>query len=530
MTQTAAAPVSEPSTITASTDILRARLNRPMPDDGIWGWLGPLLVGVAAAVLRLVNLGRPNKIIFDETYYAKDAFSQLKFGYARSFVEDANDRIIAGNLDIFTNEPSFVVHPPVGKFLIGQGIRLLGMDPTGWRLAPALAGIATVIIVARIGRRLFRSTLLGCAAGLLLAVDGLSIVMSRTAVLDGILTTFIVAAFACLLIDRDQVRERYADWATDRVVANQAMGDGPVFVWRPWRLLAGVMLGLACGTKWSGLYAIAVFGLLTVLWEMSARRAAAMRSPALNSLLRDGPVAFVTIVIPALAVYLVSWSGWISSDKGWSRQWAASNPASGLAGLVPDWLRSLWHYHQEMWGFHIGLTKHHDYASQAWTWLFLGRPVSFDYTGYQTGEAGCKVDSCSQAVLALGNPPLWWGACAALLVCLWFWFFRRDWRAGALLAGVLATWVPWLVFTDRTIFSFYAVAIAPFLVLAVAYCLGLILGRPEASARRRVLGAVFAGSYVLIVIATAAWFYPIHVDQVIPYDAWHSRMWFDAWI
>lgn len=520
----------EASSADKPAGLLRARLTRPMPNDGLWGWIGPLLVGGIAAVLRLVNLSRPHKIIFDETYYAKDALSQLEFGYARSFIESADERILAGDLDVFTDEPSFVVHPPVGKFLIGQGIRLLGMEPAGWRLATALAGIVTVVLVARVGRRLFRSTLLGCAAGLLLAVDGLAITMSRTAILDGILAMFIVAAFACLVVDRDRVREKFADWAAARVSADRPMGDGPLFAWRPWRLAAGVALGLACATKWSGLYAVAVFGLMTVVWEISARRTAGIRSPVLNTLLRDGPVAFVTIIGPALVTYLVSWSGWISAENSWGRQWAVSNPSSGLGVLLPDWLRSLWHYHDDMWKFHTGLNSEHDYASQAWSWLYLGRPVSFDYEGFEAGEAGCTADQCSQAVLALGTPPLWWGACLALLVCLWWWFFRRDWRAGAILAGVVATWVPWLAFTDRTIFYFYAVVIVPFLVLAVAFVLGLLLGPPDASLQRRAIGAAVAGGFVLIVVVVAAWFYPIHVDQVIPYDDWRARMWFDDWI
>lgn len=529
MTQTAVDLPDAPAA-TPPTAAVRARLTRPIPGRPFWGWVGPLLVGGVAAVLRLVDLGRPNRIVFDETYYAKDAFSLLTFGDARSFVEDADERIMDGDLDVFTDEPSFVVHPTIGKWLIALGIRIVGMEPAGWRLATAIAGVLTVIIVARAGRRLFRSTLLGCAAGLLLAVDGMSIAVSRTAILDGIVALFVVAAFACLLVDRDRVREKYADWAAARISADMTLGDGPVFGWRPWRLMAGIMLGLACGTKWSGLYAVAVFGLMTVLWEIGARRATGIRSPALNSLLRDGPIAFLTIVGSALVTYLASWWGWIVSDDGWGRQWAADHPASGLASFVPDWLRSLWNYHVQMWGFHTNLTKDHDYASQAWSWLVLKRPVSFDYQGIEQGRQGCDVAKCSQEVLALGNPVLWWAGCLALLVCLWAWFMRRDWRPGAILAGVLATWVPWLAFPERTTFAFYAAAIAPFLVLAVAYCLGLIIGRSDASSTRRAVGAAVAGGFVLAVVAVAAWFYPIHVDQVIPYDDWLQRMWFDSWI
>ncbi len=494
---------------------------RPLPDDGFWGWLGPLFVGAIAAVLRLVELGRPAKFVFDETYYAKDAFSLLRFGDARAFVDGADGMVLDGDLEVFRDEPSFVVHPTIGKWLIAGGIRLLGMEPTGWRLAGALAGVVTVVVVARAGRRLFRSTLLGTLAGLLLAVDGMSIAVSRIALLDGILAMFIVTAFACLLVDRDAIRSRYADWA-----AAERAGRPPPQRWRPWRLAAGVLLGLACGTKWNGVYALAVFGILTVLWEVGARRAARSAAPLSTTLRYDAPVAFVTMVGSALGIYVASWWGWIAGESGWSRRWAANVEASGPATLVPDWVRSLWHYHGEMWRFHRDLDSSHTYSSDAWGWLLLDRPVLFDYVGIEQGNQGCEAAQCSQATLALGTPLLWWGGCLALLVCLWMWAARRDWRAGAILAGVVATWLPWFFFPERTTFSFYAVAIAPFLVLAVAYALGLVLGPAGAAPGRRTVGAAVAGAYVLAVVVVAAWFYPIHVDAVIPYEDWLRRMWF----
>ena len=538
MTRTSDAPVdvadeSKQQRPDPGVAAVRARLVRPMPPDRWWGWLGPLFAGAVAAVLRLVDLGRPDKFVFDETYYAKDALSLLRFGDARAFIDGADDRVLEGDLDVFTDQPSFVVHPTIGKWLIAGGIRLLGMEPVGWRLATAVAGVVTVVVVARIGRRLFRSTLLGTTAGLLLAVDGMAITMSRTAILDGILAMFVIAAFGCVLADRDWIRRRYGYSlvAAEPGEPSPAAGSPPllpvrVVAWRPWRLAAGVLLGLACGTKWSGVFALAVFGILTVCWEYGARRAAGGRSPLSTTILRDAPVAFVTMVGSAFAVYLASWAGWIAGHDGWSRQWAASRPASGVAGMVPDWARSLWHYHAEMLGFHSGLDAPHDYASEAWGWLVLARPVSFDYASVEQGQAGCDVDRCSQAVLALGNPVLWWGGCVALLACLWMWGARRDWRAGAILAGIAATWLPWFLYLDRTTFSFYAIVIAPFVVLAVAYALGLILGPPGAPPGRRTVGAAVAGAYVLSVVVVAAWFYPIHVDAVIAYEDWLKRMWF----
>ncbi|HEU0182179.1 MAG TPA: hypothetical protein VFR16_08300, partial [Agromyces mariniharenae] len=41
----------------------------------LWYWGGPILVTLLAAVLRFWNLGHPQAIVFDETYYVKDAWT-----------------------------------------------------------------------------------------------------------------------------------------------------------------------------------------------------------------------------------------------------------------------------------------------------------------------------------------------------------------------------------------------------------------------------------------------------------------------
>lgn len=88
---------------------------------------------------------------------------------------------------------------------------MFGFTPFGWRFMTAVLGTLSVLMLCRIGRRLFRSTFLGCLAGALLAVDGLHLVMSRTALLDLVLMFFVLAAFGALLVDRDRTRARLAD-------------------------------------------------------------------------------------------------------------------------------------------------------------------------------------------------------------------------------------------------------------------------------------------------------------------------------
>src|SRR5690606_821908 len=175
------------------------------------GWGGPLLVTLLAGVLRFWNLGSPKGVIFDETYYAKDAWALVHRGFEVNWAKNANSQILSSGGDVpIPADAAYVVHPPVGKYVIGLGELIFGFEPFGWRFMTALLGTLTLLMLCRIGRRLFRSTFLGCLAGALMAVDGLHFVMSRTALLDGVLMFFVLAAFGCLLVDRDRAREKLA--------------------------------------------------------------------------------------------------------------------------------------------------------------------------------------------------------------------------------------------------------------------------------------------------------------------------------
>ncbi|MFF4217607.1 MULTISPECIES: dolichyl-phosphate-mannose--protein mannosyltransferase [Streptomyces] len=548
---------------------VRERLVPPFPEPGtrVWsllgmrteaaqrlarwsGWTGPLLVTLFAGLVRFWHLGSPKAVIFDETYYAKDAWALWKYGYEAKWPDDINDKVIRGWSDV-PDAPGYVVHPPVGKWVIGLGEWLFGLNPVGWRFMVALLGTLSVLMLCRIGRRLFRSTFLGCLAGALMAVDGLHFVMSRTSLLDSVLMFFVLAAFGCVLIDRDRSRARLAaalpvgEDGTAR--PDDAVGDGLRLGLRPWRIAAGVFLGLACATKWNGAVFLAAFGLMIVLWDAAARRTAGARRPFVSALRRDVPWAFLSTVPVAVAVYLASWTGWFansgtySETNGWQhsgyyRHWAENDggyATDGFLSGVLNPLRSLWKYEQEVWHFNTTLSSPHTYQSNPWSWLVQARPVSYFYESPKPGEDGCPVDAadkCAREVLALGTPLLWWAACFALAYLLYRWALRRDWRAGAVLCGVAAGYLPWFLWQERTIFVFYAVVFLPFLCLALAMMIGAILGPPGSSERRRVAGAVGAGTLVLLIAWNFIYFWPIYTGHAIPIEAWRNRMWFDSWI
>jgi dolichyl-phosphate-mannose-protein mannosyltransferase len=359
-------------------------------------------------------------------------------------------------------------------------------------------------------------------------------VHSRTGLLDLFVMFWALAAFGALLIDRDQTRERLAvEVARARTaggrVSARVEGAGPRLGARWWRVVAAVCLGLCCGTKWSGVYFLAAFGLMTVLWDVGARRAAGVRRWVRAGLLRDGVPAFVTLVPVALLTYLVSWTGWFTTKGGWDRDWAVTHPSKDF-GVVPGALRSLWHYHAEMLKFHLGLDSPHPYKTNPWSWVIQGRPTSFFYEGPKQGQDGCTVAQCSKAITSIGTPTLWWGGALAVVVLLAVWALRRDWRAGAILTGFAAGYLPWFAYQHRTIYSFYAIAFVPWMVLAVTYVLGMVLGSPTASPVRRLVGTLLAGSFVVSCVMLFFFFYPVYTAQVIPFSEWARRMWFPSWI
>jgi len=145
----------------------------------------------------------------------------------------------------------------------------------------------------------------------------------------------------------------------------------------------------------------------------------------------------------------------------------------------------------------------------------------------------CGTSSCSQEVLAVGTPAIWWASVLALIFCALWWVARRDWRAGAILVGVAAGWLPWIWFAihdHRTEYYFYAIVFMPYLVMAITLGLGLIIGRARAAPGRRATGAIIAGGYLLLTLANFAYLYPVLAAQVLPYSSWYQRMWFRSWV
>ena len=489
----------------------------------VWRWLAPAVITVIAFVLRLVNVGDPHQLIFDETYYVKDSWSQWLLGFPSTWPEGADERFIAGDTDAFTGVGSYVVHPPLGRFFIGAGMALFGADSaTGWRIAAVAFGSATVLLVYLVAKTLTGSLVFASVASGLMAVDGLGIVLSRVSLLDTFLTFFVVLALWFVALDR---RTALARWAAREP---REARWGPVFWNRPWLVAAGVAAGAATAVKWSGLYVIAAIGLYVVVTDALARRRAGIVQWPMDGV-RQGLVSFVLLVPVAVVVYLASWSGWLITDGGYSRHAVDATPAAGVWSWVPLPLQNLWQYHELMYAFHVGLSTPHAYASPAWQWPLLIRPTSMYWHQDEFGQNGCQLPGgCTEAISSIDNPLLWWAGIAAAVYLLVRFVLVRDGRYALVLTGLAAVYVPWLLYPERTIFQFYTVAMVPFLVLALTFALRDLARGPGSMTRAS--GQAWVTVFLAACVLLSAFWYPVWTGLPVPYEFWRLHNWLPTWI
>ena len=491
-------------------------LGRPMPNDRMRAWVATMLVTLLGMIVRFQNLGFPTdngSPVFDGKHYAPQAWQVLRNG---GYADNAGYELI--------------VHPPLGKQLIAIGEWLFGYNGWGWRFSAAIAGTVIILLIVRIARRLTRSTLLGVLAGVLAICGGVLHLQSRMGMLDIFLTVFVVGAFGCLLRDRDQVRDRLAvavreGWAWDTPF-------GPRLGFRWWRFGCGVLLGLATAVKWSGAYYVLAFGVMCLLFDVAARKAAGMQHPWLGMLRRDLLPAIWGVGLIAVLVYFGSWWAWFASETATDRHYVEIHNITGPFGWLPNALRSLVAYSVNVLDFHVHLytptDDPHPWESKPWTWPMGLRPMLYYYAD-GPAATGCGASECVRATMLIGTPAMWWLALPMLAWGVWRAVFRTDWRYAAVLTAYFAGLLPWFGDLRRQMYFFYATPMAPFLILGITLVLGHILGSTRLGFERRGTGLLVVSLYVGLVVANFAWLWPILNGTSITTEHWQSELWLPSW-
>jgi dolichyl-phosphate-mannose--protein O-mannosyl transferase len=504
-----------------------------------------------AATTRLWNLGAPHILIFDEHFYVKDAYSLLRLGYEGRWAKLSDPDFAVGNFHGLTTHAELVQHPPLGKWIIALGLNAFGAgNSAGWRISMAIFGILAVVLLMGVAFLLFRSFALATIAGGLLAIDGNAIVMSRIGILDNAVMFLALVAFGAILLDRQWWQARVGT-LLERTHETSDVGSGPRIPtsWRrPWLLVAGLAIGLDAGVKWSGFFFLAAFVVYVIGVDVLARRRAGVANWFGGTLVRQGLVDVVLMVPTGIAAYLATWTGWFVTSGGLYRNWA-NQPGHALTGAfawIPRTVQSFWHFQQYIYEFGVSLNKAQQYETPASGWFLLTRPTQFFIGFTADGQPGCtSPGNCASVVTDLANPLIWWMSGLCVLLLVYRFIFRRDWRIAAILIGIVGGYVPWLVIPREAVFQFYTIAFEPYMILALVYAIWLLTGTPphERSAggaaakvyplaltlHRSLVGWRITIVFLCLCVLVSIFFLPVWID--LPEPIWLEQLhaWFPGW-
>lgn len=342
-----------------------------------------------------------DRSMFDEVYHARTAYEFLH------------------QLPIYEN-----THPPLGKTMISLGIRLFGMNPFGWRIICALAGIFMVPLMYLLAFYMFRKTASAFFAAVLLCTAFMNFTLARIATLDILVAFFVLLMFAFMFgfikaLERKQNLKKQCVWL----------------------FLSGLSTAIAISVKWTGVYAavglaviyfVNVYKYIGGYKEIKKQRSYLMKLAAVST--------FFFIVVP-LMVYVFSYIPFtkVYTDKNLI-QTAIDNGKLMLS-------------------YHSATVFEHPYSSEWYEWLWDKRPLLDAYTILNSDKLS--------VVATFINPLLCWGGFLAVFHQLYLWKTHRSNNAAFLTLAYASVMMPWL-FIHRTVFIYQYFLGSLLLVLMIA--------------------------------------------------------------
>ncbi len=367
-------------------------------------------------------------------------------------------------------KPYEVTHPPLGKLILGLGIRIFGLTPFGWRFSGTLFGVLMLPVFYVFLKKLFGHSLVSLAGTALFAFDFMHFVQTRLATIDTYAVFFILLMYLFF-------------WQFMR-----GDPDAPDFSRRKQTLrlfLSGLFFGLGAASKWTCFYAGAGLAVLWLLhWILRGR--ALVKAGRAGALARElagniGLCLVFFVLVPA-AIYYVSYV-----------PYGRANGLTGVKMLFSgDYAKTVWDNQLYMFRYHSNVTATHPYSSRWYQWILDIRPILY-YQDFPT-------EGTKRAIAAFLSPLVCWAGLLALPAVGWLGLRRRDKRALFLLVGYLAQLAPWLG-VKRIVFEYHYFPCLPFLVLSLCYVFDALRGLDKKWARRMLC---FAGTGVVLF----ALFYP----------------------
>ncbi len=406
-----------------------------------------------------------NSAYFDEIYHVRTAEEHIQNIY-----------------------PYEVSHPPLGKLIIGLGIREFGLNPFGWRFMGVLFGILMLPFLYVFIKNLFGSTAISACGTAIFAFDFMHYTQTRIATIDtyGVFFILLMYLFMYRFISAPR---------NDPVKPKKGTVD---------LFLSGLFFGIGAASKWIVIYGAAGLALMWLIFRIirgrelvkTGRSAEHTRELIINIF----QCLLFFVVIPG-AIYYASYYPY--------------GLARGLEGGLSmyankEFFNIVLENQKFMFTYHAGVDATHPYSASWYQWIVDGRPILY-YLRYIG-------DNMKSAFGCFMNPLVCWGGLLAMFAMFWRVIKYQDSKALFILLGYLSSLVPWM-FITRITFEYHYFPCLIFLVLALCHVFNTFRQRdPFWRKKIYIATAACLGLFIL--------FYP--VISGLPAPRWYTDLL--AWI
>jgi dolichyl-phosphate-mannose-protein mannosyltransferase len=495
-------------------------------------WVLVLILLILAVITRFYMLGEPNRIVFDELYFAK-------------FVSH-----------YFLDSYYFDIHPPLAKLIMAGAANIAGVNPIltfGYnainepypdtfyvllRSMVSLIGSLLPLGVYALARSLRFSKLVAFLAGFFIVFDNAILVQSRFILTDAFLLTFGVFGLACVI------------WSLRAERSN--------LIPRYWLLVIGsLFIGASYSVKWTGLLFLGM-ALLYVLLQFFTPLKISMSRSGLRSAIREGaqslpaqaggykhnspsPLSLRGGIIPIITILIISFLVYGAALYAHLTQLTKTGPGdafmtpafqSTLTGNPratpdpgetplekPSLTQKFTELNTRMYTASAGITATHPYGSKWYTWPLMQRTV---YYWQNTVD-----DTHQQRIYLLGNPLIWWSGLIAIL-------FLAGWSIMSFLRKQESIRSPLLFSVLFLLFGYAANLIAYIPISRVAFLyhyfpsfvfLSILLAFAASKLRNKWI----IGALILLVVAVFLWFSPLSYGTPLTDQQFQQRMILKSW-
>lgn len=385
--------------------------------------LALLFLGLAT---RFAFFGQPKEAVLDEVYFGK---------FINAY---------------YTHEYFFDIHPPLGKLILAGFAAPFGYQPTSnfdsigtkytdnnyqiLRFLPTLAGALLPLVIFLLALELGLSPIASFLAGMLTVFDNGLATQSRFILIDSFLLLFGFSSLLCYLKSRRD---------------NGKIG---------WLIGAALLAGAAASVKWTGLTFLAlIFGY--EIYSITKHVVSKYVTWRLVAIL----VLPVAIYISSFAIHFSlltkTGAGDAFMSPGFQKTLVASQFRTTDNLGTPNFIGKFFELNQQMLSSNQRITASHPYSSRWYSWPLMVRPMA-----YWTSADGASI-------YFFGNPIVWWGTTAGLIIASILFIARKSWRKkrflALLLIGYLINLLPFMSI-GRVMFIYHYMVALIFAILITA--------------------------------------------------------------